>query len=71
MSKDFGDFKYLLIAACAITNFILTIPTKTLRTQVIAKTLINRDICVFGSQKLIILDKFSIYRSHSIHSENQ
>ena len=48
MPKGFHDFKYVLVATCKITNFILAIPIESGTAQVIVEALINRVICSFG-----------------------
>ena len=46
MSKGFYDFKYLLVAICEITNFVLAIPDKSRATQNVAVAIIHRDLCI-------------------------
>ena len=47
MSKEFGDFIYLLVIICKITNSILAIPIKSRTAQVITEALIHRPIYIF------------------------
>ena len=57
MQKGFDDFKYLLVATCEISNFVLAIPIKTSALQVVAETNIHRVICIFVTQKLLMVEK--------------
>ena len=52
MPKVFGDFIYLLVATCKITNFLLAIPIKSRTTQVLAEAICN-DCCALYDDKCL------------------
>ena len=48
MPKDFDDFKYLLVATCETTYFVLVVPIKTRAGSVTADNFIHRFINILA-----------------------
>ena len=69
MPEGFDDFKYLLVATHEITNFILAIPIKTKAAQVLGEAFIHIVIYIFGSPKLLMVDKDSAYTGDVINTK--
>ena len=61
MPKGFDDFKYNLVAACEITNFMSAIPIKLRIGQVIPEMFIHRNICISGPHELHIIDEDFVF----------
>ena len=71
MQKGSNDFKYLLLATCEITNFVLAIPIKTRVDNVIAKALIHRVICILDTHTSNSRQNVSLYRKNYLfHTKN-
>ena len=60
MPKGFKYFKYLLVATCKITKFVIKITIKLVVDQVISEALIHRFICIFSPPKLFKVDTNSV-----------
>ena len=70
MLMAFDDVKYLLVASCEIANFVPTNPIKI--RLVVADVLIHKVICIFGTPKLLIVEKDFVFtaKNDTIHIES-
>ena len=66
MVKGFDDSKYLLVASCETTNCFIAIPIKERTSEVIAEALVYIMICIFGTSKLLIVEKASSFGGEMI-----
>ena len=66
-AKGFDGFKYVLVATCKITNFVLAIPIKTTVAQLAAEALIHKSYMYFSPSKLLIVDKDLAFTGEVIH----